>query len=280
MDQPKISIITPAFNGRAFIEECIKSVIDQACPRSEHIIVDGGSPDGTVDIIKDYAARYPHIRWVSEKDQGQSDATNKGIRMAKSRIIGILNVDDHYEPGVLNRVLDLFKTLHEPAFLIGNCRVLTEQGVMCINRPSKLKQTDLLMGGEINPHPYNPSAYFYHKSLHDKIGYYKIDEHYVMDLEFILRAVRVAHVRYVDELWGNFRYFEGTKTFTDKNSGLAQARIKTLRKIYIDQLPFYLQWKVGLGRWWGLNKGHYFYLLKRPFFYLCHPEAISRLLKR
>ena len=96
-----ISIITPVYNGKRFIEFCIKNVIDQKCPNMEHIIVDGGSTDGTVEIIQRYAERYKHIRWVSEKDKGQSDAMNKGIRLAEGNIIGILNADDYYEPNVL-----------------------------------------------------------------------------------------------------------------------------------------------------------------------------------
>ena len=107
-----ISVITPVYNGEQFIESCIKVVIDQACPGVEHIILDGDSTDRTVEIIKWYADQYPHILWVSEKDEGQSDAMNKGIAMAKGEIIGILNVDDFYEPNVLNRVSEIFKTDH------------------------------------------------------------------------------------------------------------------------------------------------------------------------
>ena len=87
-----LSIITPVLNGEQFIESCIKVVIDQSCPDCEHIIIDGNSKDRTVEIIKHYASKYSHIRWISENDKGQSDAMNKGIRMARGEIIGILNV--------------------------------------------------------------------------------------------------------------------------------------------------------------------------------------------
>jgi len=73
-----------------------------------------------------------------------------------------------------------------------------------------LKLTDLLLGFNVNQYPVNPSAYFYH-TLHQQIGYYKVDEHYVMDVDFLLRAIQVATVKYVDETWGNFREIEGTK---------------------------------------------------------------------
>ena len=77
-----LSIITPVYNSERFIATCIEAVIKQDCVKLEHIIIDGGSTDQTVPIIRQYADRYPHIRWQSEPDRGQSDAMNKGIAMA------------------------------------------------------------------------------------------------------------------------------------------------------------------------------------------------------
>lgn len=244
-----ISIITPVYNGKRFMEFCIKNVIDQNCPDVEHIIVDGGSTDGTAEVIKSYAERYPHIRWVSEKDKGQSDAMNKGVAMAKGEILGFLNADDYYEPSVLNRVIELFKALPEPSLLVGNCNVLDDNGnIRWLNIPSKLNFTDLLIGDESRyPFPVNPSAYFYHKSLHDRIGFYSLDEHFAMDLDFLLRAVKsAAEVRYVDEIWGNFRHIEGTKTFEDMRSGKGQLRFENLLSRYRKELPLLQRWQVAL----------------------------------
>ena len=98
-----LSVITPVFNGIRFIESCILNVIEQGCCEVEHLIIDGGSSDGTVEIVSRYAERYRHIRWVSEQDEGQSHAMNKGIAMARGTIIGFLNVDDYYEPRVAPR---------------------------------------------------------------------------------------------------------------------------------------------------------------------------------
>ena len=112
-----ISVITPVYNGERFIEACIQVVIDQQCPDVEHIIVDGGSNDQTVDIIKRYAEQYSHIRWLSEKDQGQSDAMNKGIAIAKGEILAILNVDDDYEVNVLTILLTFFEAEAETLVL-------------------------------------------------------------------------------------------------------------------------------------------------------------------
>jgi glycosyltransferase involved in cell wall biosynthesis len=225
-----ISIITPVFNGEQHIQKCILNVISQDCPDLEHIIIDGSSTDKTVEIIKSFAQQYPHIRWVSERDNGQSDAMNKGIRMAKEGIIGFLNVDDFYEPNVLKRVMGLFSLLPEPGLLVGNCNILDENGTLLyVNRPSRLQLIEILSG---SPFPVNPSAYFYHKSLHDVIGSYEAAEEYAMDVDFLLRAVQAAQVQYIDETWGNFLFCAGTKTYEDMQSDLAFKRLKKLFRKY------------------------------------------------
>jgi glycosyltransferase involved in cell wall biosynthesis len=230
---PAISVITPVYNGERFIESCIRSVIDQNCPNVEHIIIDGGSNDKTVEIIKEYAKKHSNIYWVSEKDKGQSDAMNKGISKANGDILGILNVDDFYCPNVLNRVLEIFTKLPRHSLLVGNCNVWNDENeLLYVNSPSKLKLQELLLGWHINPHPVNPSAYFYHRSLHEVIGLYALNEHYAMDLDFILKAVQAAHVTYVNEDWGNYRMIEGTKTVNDSISGEAKQRVKNLFKIH------------------------------------------------
>lgn len=221
-----ISIITPVYNNYTFIEACILNVIEQNCPDTEHIIVDGFSSDGTVDIIKRYAKQYPHIQWISERDNGQSDAMNKGINLAKGEIISFLNVDDFYEPDTLNKVVSFFKTLPVPAFLVGNCKVWNEEGkVLFINKPLNLSVFSILQG---EPFPNNPSAYFYHKSLHTIVGLYNTNEHYAMDLEFLIRGLPKAYVKYIDENFGNWRKLPGTKTVQDENIGIGAQRRKEL----------------------------------------------------
>ncbi|MBF2064481.1 MAG: glycosyltransferase [Calothrix sp. C42_A2020_038] len=208
-----ISVITPVYNGEKCIEACIKVVINQNCPDVEHIIVDGASTDKTVEIIQKYAAIYPHIRWISEQDQGQSDAMNKGITMAKGEIISFLNADDFYQPNVLNRALEIFPNLPVPSILVGNCNVWdspTKLGV--VHKPAKFTLDSLLQGLKASNFPPNPSSYFYHTCLHQQVGLYKVDEHYAMDLDFLLRAVQVANITYINETWGNWMRLEGTKT--------------------------------------------------------------------
>lgn len=235
--QPTLSIITPVLNGADFIISCIENVIQQDCPEAEHLIIDGGSDDGTLDIVKSYAARFNHIRWLSEKDNGQSDAMNKGIRMARGKIISFLNDDDYYEPAVLRRVLSIFPSLPEPGLLVANCNVRDEGGhIKFVNTPNRLKFTDLLMG-DMGRFPWNPSAYFYHRSLHDRVGLYDTNLHMHMDIDFLLRAVQAAHVRYVNETWGNYRCIPGTKTYSLIQAGQRSETETRLIEHYRKQLP-------------------------------------------
>ena len=262
----QLSIITPIFNGERFIESCIMNVIEQKCLDMEHIIVDGGSTDGTVDIIKDYADRYGHIRWVSEKDNGQSDAMNKGILIAQGNILGFLNVDDYYEKNVLNRIVELFKTLPEPSLLVGNCYRWNDQGERYEeNKPAKLGITDLMLGWNINPFPVNPSQYFYHKSLHQKIGLYNLGEHFTLDIDFLIRAVQAAHVKYNNEFWGNYRFIQGTKTFEDTQQGLCNQRFVDLLRRYEKQLPIGHQLLIRLKRTWHKQGGNCLIVAFRSF---------------
>jgi len=256
-----LSIITPVYNSERFIAACIETVIGQQCSDLEHIMIDGGSTDRTVEIMQQYADRYPHIRWQSEPDRGQSEAMNKGIAMARGDVMGLLNVDDSYEPNVLNTIVDRFKTLPEPTLLVGNCNIWDDAGRLIeVNRPTKLGLFDLVTGVNVHPYPCNPAAYFYHTSLHQKIGFYVLDDHYAMDLDFVLKAVQVANVVYVNETWGNYRRLEGTKTVNDMKNGQMNQRVLHLLKRYRKDLPLQQQMQLALRDRWTTAA----YFLKRP----------------
>jgi glycosyltransferase involved in cell wall biosynthesis len=214
MERPSLSIVTPALNGRRFIADCIESVIRQGTQRLEHIVVDGGSVDGTREIVREYARQHPHIKLIAEQDRGQSDAVNKGIRAATGQILGILNVDDYYEEGAIKAGLAQFPGLRVPALVVGNCRGIDQTGAtVFINRPGRVTEAKMLIRDPRNPYvPVNPSAYFYHRALHDVIGGYDVSDHFMADFDFLIRAARVAHIRYVDRLFGHYRLVPGSVT--------------------------------------------------------------------
>lgn len=122
---PKISIITPSYNQAGYIEETISSVLDQDYPNLEYIVVDGGSSDGTLEILRKYEDR---LTWISKPDEGQANAINKGLRMASGEVLAFLNSDDLYLPGTLLSVGDYFNRHPDAAWLSGQCRNMDEHG--------------------------------------------------------------------------------------------------------------------------------------------------------
>lgn len=212
---PTLSILTAVRNGAAYIDACLRHVAEQD-PRAEHVVVDGGSTDGTVEILRSFAEGHPRVRWISEPDGGQSEALNKAVRLASGSLLGWLNVDDYYEPGVLLRAARIARDLPEPAFVVADCNVWNERGTLeYVNRPRRLDVASLLLGWAHHPHPVNPSAYFFHRSLFDRIGPFDETEKFALDVDFVLRAVQAAHVVHVDETWGNYRFLPGTLTYQD-----------------------------------------------------------------
>ncbi len=239
---PVLSIITPVFNGARFMQSCLDNVAGQDCSVVEHIVVDGGSRDETMRIVAENAARLPYLSYLSEADRGQSDAMNKGIGLARGAYVSFLNVDDFYEPGVLNRVVGIIAGLQRPHFIAGNCNVRNDADeIVYVNRPARLEVERLALGQDYFEFPCNPSAYFYPRALHDAVGLYDLNHHYMMDLEFILRAVRGAPTLYVNETWGNFRNIEGTKTVAHSRSGVARRNNRLLYLANFRTLPFRTQ---------------------------------------
>jgi glycosyltransferase involved in cell wall biosynthesis len=245
----KLSVITPVLNGGKFIERCIRSVSRQQCPGVEHLIVDGGSTDETLAVIRRLSAELPHIRWVSASDSGQSEAMNRGLGLAHGGVVGFLMADDFYEPGVLARVTALCEDLPEPSLLVGNCRLIDEHGALImLNRPRQVTLTELLIKDPWNPNfPAGTSCYFYHKSLHDLVGPYDANEHYVMDVAFLLQAVQVASVVRVDEVWGSFVLHPGSKTVRDAVAGTGWPRFLALLRKHHSRLNLrdrlFVEWK-------------------------------------
>ncbi len=221
-----LTVITPVFNNVTYISEAIENYLSQQCAYSELLIMDGGSTDGTKEVIAQYAKDHPSIRWVSEKDKGQSDAMNKGIGLAKGKYISFLNVDDYYSEGCLNEVCQILTENPDINYLVGDCNVWDQTGnLIYVNRPSKVKKYHVYSGHHFSV---NPSAYFYQKNLHDKVGLYPLENHYNMDLEMILRFRGITTFDYYPKVWGNFRMLPNAKTFEDHGSNQLEDRKQKL----------------------------------------------------
>jgi glycosyltransferase involved in cell wall biosynthesis len=218
MRAPSISVITPTLNAIRFIDACVESVIAEGPVVLEHLILDGGSTDGTVERINELCLIHPRLRLFPGPGLGQSEALNKGSDAAKGKYISILNVDDFYEPGALAEMASLLSRENPPAMVVGDCRVVDEHDqIKFINRPEDLRLEALLLGWRFAQHPVNPSAYLYHRECHRIVGGFDENEHYAMDLEFMFTAASRIRLVYYPKIWGNFRLIPGAKTYEDRD---------------------------------------------------------------
>jgi len=208
----KISIITPSYNQADFIERTIQSVLNQNYPDLEYIVMDGGSTDGTLEILKKYSDR---IIWKSEKDKGQSDAINKGLKMATSDIIAYINSDDTYEPETFQRVADFFKHNPNSKWISGKCRIINEKDQE-IRRPittyknlflKRYSYRKLLAENFISQ-----PATFWKRELLDEIGFFNEKENFCMDYEYWLRIGKKYPLGIINEYLANFRYYQNSKS--------------------------------------------------------------------
>lgn len=206
----RFSIVMPSFNQARFIERSLLSVINQQYQGMELIVMDGGSRDGTQEILERYSS---HIAlWRSEADQGQSDALNKGFRAATGEIFGWLNSDDLYLPGTLQHVAQIFAEQPEVDVVYGDWIVVDEHERILERcpalAPSRLR---LITEGFFC----NAQAMFWRRSLHERIGELDVRLHFTMDFDLFLRMISIAGSRAflrTPRPLGCFRVYAGQKT--------------------------------------------------------------------
>jgi glycosyltransferase involved in cell wall biosynthesis len=202
---PLISVITPVLDGERFIEDAIRSVLRQEYKRFEHVVVDGGSTDGTVEILK----RYPHLRWVSEPDRGQSDAMNKGFDLSSGEVVVYLNADDYFEPNAFNAVVPHFQ--RGARFVVGRVRVVRQDAPTFIDDP-RVELGEMLRWWEPDALSCNAVGYFYLREVQETVGGFNVERPIAMDIEFLLEAALSFRFTKIDDVLGTFRMLPGTKT--------------------------------------------------------------------
>lgn len=207
MTAPKISVITPSYNQVEFIEKAITSVLQQRYANKEHMVIDGGSTDGTLTILKKYAG----LRWLSEKDRGQSHAFNKGFALTDGEIIGWLNSDDRYDQEVFTLVAEAFTNHPTVVAVYGGCTIIDEQDrtIEEIPVPECNYKMMLRTGYSLLP---QPSVFIKRKHLaEEKIV---LDEtlNYSMDYDLFLRLLKKGPFLKLDKNLSFFRLHDTSKT--------------------------------------------------------------------
>lgn len=193
----KLTIITAVYNGASTIRDTIDSVLTQNVNDIEYIIVDGMSIDGTADIVESYDDK--RIKYIREPDRGIYDAMNKGIRSAAGDVIGIINSDDFYVPGILNEIMSYFAQYSDVDIIHGNTFDVDQKGRVKISKPHNL---DSLKYGMTLRHP----TCFVKKNIYKKIWLFDQQFHIAADYDFLLRCyMQWTKFFYVDKVFVRFR---------------------------------------------------------------------------
>lgn len=268
---PKISVVTPSFNQAKFLEDCLLSVKEQSYPNVEHIVVDGASTDGSVEILREYAAKrgWSHLRWISERDRGQSDALNKGFRMAAGDVIGWLNSDDFYLQGCFGEVAKAFLLHPKTDVLYGDYFWMDANGNPFQLRREIAFSRFVLYHAHVN-YISSSGALFLSRRVIDE-GYLLNEAyHYSMDYEYCLRLAAAGYrFRRISEMLSGFRWHERSKTnmqAAKQCEEIERARRENLARVGpLNSITANRSWRVILrlladSRRWGEKalRGHYF----------------------
>lgn len=246
----KFSIITVCYNASSFIAKTIESVLSQDYDAFEYLIVDGGSSDRTVEIIKRYADD-PRLAWRSAPDRGISDAMNKGVLLASGDVVAHLNADDYYaDRSVLTRVATAFRENPGTSWVSAGFTFVAEDGAHIRAVKARRYSYRRLIRGNILLHP----ATFISHDLLLQVGGFDVSLRYCMDYDLFLRLGAVAPPLMLDDLLACFRVHGGSRTITQSDSAYAEeflVRSRLLRKDRRALWPYALDYKIKsrLNRW-------------------------------
>ena len=204
-ETPLVSIITPSYNQAAFLEKTMRSVLEQDYPAIEYMVVDGGSKDDSVNIIKKYSGQLAW--WVSEKDSGQAEAINKGLSRAKGEFIAWLNSDDYLMPGAVASAVKVLQNNPASNFVYGNVRVVAPDQTILNQLTYKDWQLKDLMAFHIIGQP----AVFMRRGALEKTGFLDPSYHFLLDHQLWIRLASTGEMTYVPQLWASAHYHEDCK---------------------------------------------------------------------
>lgn len=209
--RPLISVVTPCYNRVGMVAEAVESVLDQGYSNFEHVVTDGGSTDGTLDVLR----RYPHLRVQSEPDENLYDALNKGVRLARGEVIAHLNTDDYFPPDTFRRVAEAFAADPTVDVVFGGAALVEDgsAGRRVVWERTRFDQLNLTVrllatdSGFTNTH-------FYRRRVYDRLGLYDVRYRVGADLDFMLRvAVARLKVAFLPVVVYTYRRHAGSLTF-------------------------------------------------------------------
>jgi glycosyltransferase involved in cell wall biosynthesis len=229
---PKISVVTPSYNQGEFLERTICSVLDQGYPNLEYIVIDGGSTDGSLEIIKKYEKHLSY--WVSEPDQGQGDAINKGFLKSTGQILAWINSDDVYLPGAFWKIAELFNKNSNAAIVYGDyIKVDSEDKCVALRRQPSFSYRICLYGYLTIMQP----ASFFGRQAFLDAGGVDIAYEYAMDYDLILRLAKGRRVVHTKEYLAAFRIHSSSKSVAKKSCFRDEDRSVRIKNIGHQPFP-------------------------------------------
>ena len=202
---PLVSVVTPSFNQARYLEQTLRSVLEQEHPRIEYIVVDGASQDGSVDIIRNHEGKLAY--WVSEKDSGQAEAINKGLARTNGEIVAWLNSDDYYLPGAVSSAVKAFELNPDAALVYGDMLAVDENGrTTNLMKYGQFSLPDLLCFQIIG----QPSVFFRRDAL-EKAGLLDTTFHFLLDHHLWIRIAQQGRIMHVPQVWSAARYHAEAK---------------------------------------------------------------------
>ena len=209
-DPPKVSIVTPSFNQGRFLEESIRSVLEQDYPNIEYILVDGGSKDNSVEVIKKYQDRFAW--WVSEKDSVHADALNKGFSHATGEILAWLNSDDVYFPHAVSEAVEILKSHPGVGMVYGDADLIDDSGATVGRFASKQTSYRQMLRGSVH---IPQATTFWRANLWRQIGPLDLSLFYSFDYDLWVRLAKASQILYVPRRWAKFRIHRAGKTIVN-----------------------------------------------------------------
>ncbi len=209
---PRVSVVTPSFNQGRFIEQTIRSVLSQNYPNLEYIVIDGGSTDESVGVIRKYEKFLAH--WESEPDRGQSHAINKGFARSTGEIMCWLNSDDYFLPGALRAVAETLAAGSGNFAAVGHCYVVFANGKPPVKGVGRYEGVERLLAywkGYRMPQ----SSVFWRREVFERVGYLDEGQHYIMDFDYWVRIARHYEFANIDRALSCATYHDAAKTGDD-----------------------------------------------------------------
>jgi len=225
----KISVVTPSLNQGSFLKETLESVRSQGYANMEQLVLDGGSTDGSLDLLRSSSGpEWQHLHWVSEPDGGCTQALNKGIRLATGDVVGWLNSDDRYRPGCFETVAKIFEQNPDIDVVYGDFNFIDERGThLRVRREIEFSRL-VFFYHHISSIP--STSTFFRRRIFDEGHYFDESLQFAMDYEFFVRLINKGYrFKHIHALLADFRLHPDSKTCATGARQLAETRM-TMRK--------------------------------------------------